>query len=111
MNDFIDFQHHQRVFGILGLIHGPSIKEAEIVKANGIMNEFKDKFSYDVVSSILVFEPTEKINDENIVQISNKGDLKVAMDKLTVSIVENMSDLFADINQRPALPSPCGIED
>lgn len=110
MNDFIDFQLHQRVFGVLGLIHGPSIKEEEIAKANGIIKEFKEKFSYEIASSILVFESTEELNAKNIVKISNKEDLKMEVDKFTVSILENMSDLFADINQRPAIPSPCGIE-
>ena len=104
MNDFINFQLHQRVFGILGLIHGPSIDETEIVKAENVLKELKEKFSYEVVSNILVF-------DEKIMAISSQEELKEEMNKFTVSIMEKMSELFSDINERPDIPSPCGIED
>lgn len=112
MNDFINFQLHQRVFGILGLIHGPSIEEAEISKAEEVVKELKEKLSYEIVLNVFVFEPNkEKKFGEKVVVISSKEDLKEEMNKFTVSILEQMSELFADINQRPDIPTPCGIED
>lgn len=111
MNDFINFQLHQRVFGILGLIHGPSLDEDEIVKTNGIIKELKEKFSYDVVSNVLIFEPKMKQVDEKVITVSSTDDLCNEMNNFTVSIMESMSELYADINQRPDIPSPCGIED
>ena len=111
MNDFINFQLHQRVFGILGLIHGPFIDETEIVTAEKVLKELKEKFSYEIVSNILVFESNEKKFDEKIIAISSQEELKEAMNTFTVSIMEKMSELFSDINERPDIPSPCGIED
>lgn len=111
MSDFIDFQLHQRVFGILGLIHGPSIDEIEIAKTEETVKELKGKFSYEIVSNILVFDSNEKKFDENIATISCQEELNEEMNKFTVSIMERMSELYSDINQRPDLPSPCGIED
>lgn len=112
MNDFINFQLHQRIFGILGLIHGPSIEEAEISKADEVVKELKEKFSYEIVSNVFIFESNEeKKFDENVVVLSSIEDLKEEMNTFTVSILEQMSELFADINQRLDIPSPCGIED
>jgi hypothetical protein len=110
-SDFINFQLHQRVFGILGLIHGPSTDEAEIAKAGEVFKELKAKFGYEVVSNVFVFEPIEQKNEANVVIISSKDVLKMEMNNFTISIMETMSELFVDIHQRPDIPSPCGIED
>ena len=111
MSDFINFQVHQRVFGILGLIHGPSMDETEITKADDALKELKEKFPHEIVSNIFVFEPAECQINEKVATISSREDLKLEMQKFTISILEEMSELFSEINQKPDLPSPCGIED
>lgn len=91
-SDFIDFQLHQRVFGIIGIFNG----ELDSLKAEEIMAETKDKFSYEVTLSILVVED-DKIEEK--------------MKQFTVSVIENMSKLLSELSQRPNIPSPCGIEE
>lgn len=93
-SDFVDFQLHQRVFGIIGLANG----EIETEKGEKILKECKEKFPYNIVSSIFVFNTT-------IMDLNSK------MSQFATKILENMSDLMLDMNQRPAIPSPCGIED
>lgn len=92
--DFADFQLHQRVFGIIGVAFG----ELETEKAEGMITEMKAKFPYDMSSSVLIF------GDETV-------SFKTKMSQFTVSVIETMSELFSELNQRPAIPSPCGIED
>ena len=126
--DFIDFQLHYRIFGIIGLIYGPSIKEEEFKKIKNTLNEIKAKLFYEIPSKIFIFvdtnkEPAESGSDENgnvseipsdsidIVKVADKSDLKIQFENLSASIVETMSELYKELSQRPALPSPCGIED
>ena len=82
------------------------------------MKDLKGKFSYEITSKVLLLDSDDisPLNysiekNKNISIISKEDDLKEEIDKLTISIIENMSELFQDINQRTELPSPCGIED
>ena len=110
LNDFIDFQLHQRVFGVFGIVNGRSNKKSK-KEIDEILNGLKDKFSYDVLSEVLIFDPIDSPQLEGFNHITTDDDLKQVVKNCTLKIIENMSELLSIINQRPAIPSPCGIED
>ena len=111
--DFIDFQLHQRIFGIIGLIHGEGIDPETAKSIEEVMKKLKENTQYEVSHDIFCVKPREGkgISIENAVIINNEIDLKENIEKFTFKIIENMSNLCKEINQRPSIPSPCGIED
>lgn len=119
-SDFINFQLHHRIFGIIGLVHLPSIdssiKEEDYFETfNNQLDSFKGQFSYPISTEIFAFEPqTGILIPEGLITIKEDSlvqSLFCQIEKFSVSIVKMMSDLYADLSQRSSLPSPCGIED
>lgn len=106
-NDFIDFQLHQRIFGVLGIIHGPSHKKTK-EEIDEVMQRLKDDFKYEIATEVFVFDSNELKYYKNV---TKQEDFQKEMNHFASRIVFNMSELFNDINQRPAIHSPCGIED
>lgn len=91
--DFIDFQLHQRIFGIIGFIHD---SDNENTGSESLL-KLKENIPYEV--------------SHEIFHIDSSMDLKENLKMFTLKVIETMSNLFKDINQRPSIPSPCGIED
>jgi hypothetical protein len=92
LKDFIDFQLHQRVYGLILVTNNDNEITDDSLKV------FKDKFPYEIVIKPLRSSSNEElINDE--------------LKDLAKTIIHSMSELYADLSVRPALPSPCGIEE
>lgn len=106
--DFIDFQLHQRIFGVIGLLYGGEI-EAETT-AEEVLKKSLKNIPNEVSTAIFCVEPKAG-GLENVLMINNEADLKEGIRSFTLKIMESMSDLFKEIHQRPSITSPCGIED
>ena len=110
--DFIDFQLHQRIFGVIGLIHGEGIDKIAVESGEEAIKKLKENIQNDVSTEIFCIEPVKETSaHENILIINNETDLKNGIDKMTIKIMEIMSNLLKEIHQRPSISSPCGIED
>ena len=115
-DDFIDFQLHFRTFAVIGLVSASELSAAGIelllVKYNAVL----ERFSYPVCARIFVIDCEERISSLTAPFVSIPmndivGTLEVQFASIGSEIVTGMLNLLDSLSSRPALPSPCGIED
>ncbi len=114
-DDFIDFQLHYRTFAVIGLVPASELSrgiEPLLVKYNSVL----ERFSYPVCARIFVIDCEDRISSLTTPFVSVplndiSGTLDFQFASIGSEIVSEMVNLLESLSTRPALPSPCGIED